>query len=60
MGVTLSGREICPFLMHPSTFLILNKNENTSSGKELTLIKQRYCRVSSGDRGGFSVNQSNP
>ena len=41
MWATFSGREICPLLlMHPSIFSdILNKNENTSSGKEVTLIK---------------------
>ena len=40
---------------------ILNKNENTSSGKELTLIKNNAFTGSvAGDRGGFSANQSMP
>ena len=38
--VIWSGREMCPLLMYPSIFsYILIYNENTSSGKWLTLIK---------------------
>ena len=38
--VKWSGREICPLLMYPSNFFyILIINENTSSGKGLTLVK---------------------
>ena len=40
MWVTLSGREICPVLMQSEKIsYIFKKNENTSSGMELILIK---------------------
>ena len=40
---------------------ILKKNENTSSGKELTLKKNNaFAGSVADDRGGFSANQSKP
>ena len=49
MQVTLSGRGICPLLMHLSIFLIFSKRMKIwARVRSWLLQKQRFCRVSSG------------